>query len=204
MMNKTQGMVSLDSLYKLCKARPHGIPHGRKQKIHPFWTEVDSLVQDIELSAGFYLWGRYEPSGLWRNIYLGKAGFGKTANLRSRIREELKDERCFLWRVVLSEKRILINGRGLYPIMWREYEKHWKRSLKKAMTTHINWVSVPDLGNRDVKRVESDLIEALNPSSNVQRVQPPQRLQKDTQKIFARLRCVIHSHRKSRYRLRLM
>jgi hypothetical protein len=126
---------------------------------------------------GFYAWGFYEKSGLWRTIYVGKAGFGKTASLKARITEELKDERAFVW----CGKHTGLNRDDCKKI-WQSYypastvskvpENHIERSLRKIYTTHIVWAIVPNLSNDNVRLVEADLIETLNPSANFQRSAP--------------------------------
>ncbi len=65
----------------------------------------------------------------------------------------------------------------------------------KAGSTHIMWVATPLLNNRQVHLVESDLIEALNPESNVARRTPPASLQAKTESIFRSFRSLIYAHR---------
>jgi hypothetical protein len=145
---------------------------------------------------GFYLWGNYDSRKFWQNIYLGKAGFGKTANLRSRILEELKDERCCFWRIKYSEDDLQKLRETYYS---KNYQKEWKRSLLKANTTHIVFVASPEINEGDVEIVESDLIESMNPIANIKRPVPPAFLNSDTAKIFHQLREQIHNERKNRF-----
>jgi hypothetical protein len=157
------------------------------------------LCAEIAPAQGFYLWGWYEANGLWRNIYLGKAGFGKTAHLRARILEELKDERACIWRAFVSEKTLTKAGMLNHPTMWNKYQSHMARALKKTGTTHIAWVADPDLRNSDVRDIESDLIETLNPRANVSRPVPPVTLQEHTKEVIAEFRSLIHAHRNDRF-----
>lgn len=150
---------------------------------------------------GFYLWGRYEANGLWRNIYLGKAGFGKTAHLRARILEELKDERACIWAEFVSEKTLRVASRRNHPKMCPVYDKHMVRALRKTGTTHIAWVADPELSNSAVENIESDLIETLNPAANVSHPVPPVSLQQHTKQIIAEFRSLVHRYRSDRYRL---
>ena len=55
------------------------------------------ITAGVPEAPGFYLWGTYNRNGLWKNIYLGMAGYGDHKSLRKRIREELMDERCCMW-----------------------------------------------------------------------------------------------------------
>jgi hypothetical protein len=147
-------------------------------------NEITSSTPD---TSGVYLWGYFGKRGLWENVYLGCAGFGKTACLKSRIREELRDEKCFVWATVLGEEKILaIEDAG---------RKHRERSMRKKGTTRIIWVATPDLKNSAVHDLESDLIEALNPKANLSRPTPPHQLQRSTGVVFSQLRQRIHASR---------
>jgi len=155
-------------------------------------TEIADCIPDTQ---GFYLWGTFEQNKLWRNIYLGKAGAGRNARLRKRILEELKDERAFAFRAffspsALEDIRTEIHG--------DKYRREWKRSVRKEGTTYIVWVSTPHIENeKDVLRIEADLIESMNPSANLERHAPPQSLQSDTREIFGLFRIRIHEQRKT-------
>ena len=178
------GMFSLQPLYEFLELEHDqtGL-HGRSQEGRRYGKVAKRICQAIAATQGFYLWGRYEPNGLWRNIYLGKAGFGRTAHLRARIQEELKDERVCIWRAFVSVSTIEATGERNYPRMWHYYKKHMHRALKKAGTTHIVWVTDPQLKNSQVQNIESDLIETLSPSANMSRPVPPVTLQEHTKTI---------------------
>jgi heme-degrading monooxygenase HmoA len=148
----------------------------------------DDIIRNVPDGQGFYLWGYYQKR-LWRNVYIGKAGKGNKANLRTRILEELKDERAALWCEFQSEE-------ALKRWEHERYRKQIERALRKRGSTHVVWVSTPALSNADVMRVESDLIEALNPKANTQRPAPPTRvLLRDTVRVFKALRSSIHRDR---------
>jgi hypothetical protein len=154
------------------------------------------LTKNVEAGRGFYLWGNYDSRGFWKNIYLGKAGYGKYAGLQKRITEELRDERCFLWIDVLSEKKILDKGAALFPAKWSQYSKEWQnRHFKKAGTSHIIWVATPAIDDSHVRNVEADLIETLNPIANVSRPTPPSELQEHTKEVIGHFRSQIHGNR---------
>jgi hypothetical protein len=196
-------MVPLRPLYEFVRESANAEAlNGRSPVGRQYSTRVTSLVKDVPEAQGFYLWGRYDARGLWRNIYLGKAGFVKKG-LRSRILEELRDERCCLWRVVMTSEELKEIGGRHYPSMWHKYSAHWERSFHKAGTTHIAWVSDPALSNTDVNKIELDLIETLNPTANLSRPTPPDSLQSQTAEVIQRLRTVIHDNRKYRVSLAL-
>lgn len=150
----------------------------------------------IDEAQGFYLWGTYSEKGLWENIYLGMAGYGDHKSLRKRIREELMDERAFVWRRVytrdeLEAIRLKIHG--------GKYRAEWERGMRKAGSTHIVWVSAPGIAPGHVQDVESDLIEALNPRANRRRLPPPDFLQPEAKEIFGYFRESIHRNRQGRF-----
>jgi len=170
---------------------------GRSRIGRQYGTVCAECVGAVCAGQGFYLWGYFEENGLWRNVYLGKAGKGRTANLRSRILEELKDERWFVWRSFRSEQYLKGRSKEIYPNMWHEYEATVERAFLKRNAKYIAWVAGPNLGNEDILRVEADLIEALNPSANIRRPAPPSSLQDDSKRVFGMLRESIHKARPS-------
>ena len=169
---------------------------------HPYSKECTKVASKIEDCRGFYLWGCYDKNGLWRNIHLGKSGEGERAGIRTRVLEELKDERCSLWRVVYSECELMKIGPEVHQNKERWKKKirfEWERYLHKAGATHIAWVPTPKLSNEDILRVEADLIEAMNPIGNLKRPAPPRRLQEDTARVFRAFRQSIHEGRGDRF-----
>lgn len=166
-----------------------------------YCKRCDELTAPVEETRGFYLWGAYDKKGYWKNIYLDEAGYGNHSSLKERINKELKTERCGLWRWVRTEEDLLGIGSRIHPTMWPKYRAGWKRAMQKAGTTHIAWVPTPHLENTDVKKIEPDLIEALNPTANYQRPAPPESLQEETNRILGHFRRAVHAARQSRYRI---
>lgn len=197
------GMLSLQPLYEFLELEHDqaGL-HGRSQEGRRYGAVVTRICRTIAATQGFYLWGRYERNGLWRNVYLGKAGFGRTAHLRARIQEELKDERACIWCAFVSVRTMEAVGERNYPRKWHQYKKDMHRALKKKGTTHIVWVADPHLDNSQVQNIESDLIETLSPSANMSRPVPPVILQEHTKTIIGELRALIHAHRPEHFFIR--
>jgi hypothetical protein len=156
----------------------------------------DKITDSIDESQGFYLWGAYDTKGYWQNIYLGKAGYGDKWNLKKRIREELKDERCCIWRYAYTEDELMAIRDKIHQ---GKYSSDWKRAMRKEGTTHIAWVPAPKIASENVERVEADLIEALNPIANRRRPTPPIGLQFETAQIFKLFRLSIHAARESKF-----
>jgi len=174
--------------------------HGNSPCGRDYCKLVTRLTQSIADLQGFYIWGYYESNGLWRTIYLGKAGLGRTASLRARITEELKDERALIWRGKhsgLDDEALERLWLGHYPPSpgSKASENHVKRALSKAGSTHIIWVATREIDNGHVARIEADLTEALNPSANVQRPAPTSGLQEMTVSVIQRFKAEMHRYR---------
>jgi hypothetical protein len=200
------GIISLEELYSFIrKEGPTGKAlHGTSFEGRAYGKKAKEISSPISPKAGFYLWGKYDKKGFWKNVYIGKAGYGKTASLQARIREELKDERVFLWRNVLSKEHILELVNRYYP--HGKYNVGCNRMVDgREGTSHIIWVAVPELtNNKQVEDVENDLIETLNPKDNKKRPVPPHDLQGWTSKIVAEFRKQVHDHRKERFKVVLV
>ena len=166
---------------------------GRK-----YGKECKECVKGAAPSQGIYLWGYFESNGLWKNVYLGKAGRGKTTNLRARILEELKDDRRFAWSHVWGEADLRSRVMKIYARRRDTVGRNFELALKRRGARRIVWAAAPNLDNKSLVRVESDLIEAINPSANQQRPSPSSTWQEDTNQIFGRLRRVIHEARHAR------
>jgi hypothetical protein len=143
------------------------------------------------------VWGEFDPRKYWHSIYLGKAGLGgRKKLLRARITEELKDERFALWRSVFTEKDLnklgpLVNKGG--EVAWkRNIERDTKRAFRKAGATHIIWAPTSNLDNHNVRRLEAELIEALNPTENIQRPTPSNEVIDEATVVFSHFRRTIH------------
>jgi hypothetical protein len=132
------GIISLHLLYEFLESNLHEVGFKVKSPTGRRYSAVAARVcETVAKAQGFYLWGRYNQNGLWRNIYLGKAGFGKTAHLRARLLEELKDESACLWRAFVSVAMLEEAGeRNSSPRMWPLYRTHMSRALRKAGATH--------------------------------------------------------------------
>lgn len=198
------GCIELSKLYSYVNNDLYGLSlNGNGKDGRAFGRLAKSIVSSIDTHRGFYLWGKYESTGLWRNIYLGKAELEKekTANLRSRILEELKDERAFLWHNFLKKDFLFSLGEKYYPKMWSTYKVHWERTIQKTGTTHIIWVTTPELKNENIKMIESDLIEAINPIANFQRPSPKPDFQECTIEVISKFKENIHKNRKEAFKL---
>jgi len=175
------GIVDLNTLYIIAKKDKEGLAlDGGSFDGKKYGAEVKALCETIPTVQGFYLFGKYIKMVLWQSIYIGKAGTGKTTNLQARIREELSDERAFMWKGkhtgLKEDDDILAIIAKHYPQAndprKSRYEPETIRAVRKAGATHIIWVSRPDLKDdkeKEIEVIEADLIETLNPRENKQR-----------------------------------
>jgi len=191
------GIIEIGALYEFVQNDiTNASIKGRSVEGKIYGKEVKRITQNISDEGGFYIWGSYNHKLLWNNIYIGKAGFFKTTGLRSRIREELKDERQFLWKIKMEEDNILKLCEMHYQNMFYKYSKEWRRHFKKFNTTHIIWVAIDNqISERKILTIESDIIETMNPFGNLSRPKPFSELQDSTIEIIRRFKHHIHENR---------
>jgi hypothetical protein len=197
---KKSSVLQLECLYDFVRKNRNAGDDALRLKGSDYGREYsrlcDRLVAEIDGVAGFYLWGRYDRKRCWHSIYLGIAGYKKKGtkkgtNLKSRIREELMDERAFVWRFVYDEVKLQETCKRIHMGRYS-----WERPFRKAGATEIVWVRARrPLTTRQIQLVEADLIEALNPAANRSRPSPGNSVQHYATKVFSQLRKVIHENR---------
>src|ERR1022692_1343494 len=182
------GLVDLKPIYQVVRVNPKCYDFNERPKVPGYRKQAEQVVAQVPPVKGVYLWGRYDRHRYWSSIYFGLAGLGETKySLKSRLLEELTDEKSCFWRILRREKHI-INAR-------EDGRQARTRAVRKAGATHIIWVATPKLRKRQVREVEADLIEALNPRANVVHPIPPSYVQEDAAAIYNAFRKVIHTHR---------
>ncbi|WP_415906760.1 hypothetical protein ACMXYX_07740 [Neptuniibacter sp. QD72_48] len=191
------GHITLDSLYQHVNHDPcFQSIDGQGKTGREYAALATKLTSNIPIQQGFYIWGNYEENSLWRTIYLGKASSGKTSSLKARILEELKDERIFMW----ADSQPNLNNAELMRLALNQYprkglDKHFSRALRKKGTTHIIWVSTPDILKDEILNIEADLIETMNPFANSMRPSPSSGLLDITIEVIKRFKSEIHGLR---------
>src|SRR5713226_7812928 len=202
------GIINLKDIYLF--ARKHGSHAAEAMIINgkSVWgNEYSVLCREIRdrlpIMRGLYLSGFYNRNGFWTNIYIGKAGLKKTASLQNRIYKELTAERACIWREVLSTEQLEKTCKEIHPQLWPQYLPKWRNACEKAGSTHIAWVALPEHEEASIEPIENDLIEAMNPTGNRKRTQPPEHFRDDTKRVFGRFREVINANanRKTRFSL---
>jgi hypothetical protein len=203
------GLLNLTELYAF--VRKHHAQATQAMQINrhsPLGEEYSDIcrkkVAGIPIMRGLYLWGFYNRNGFWTNIYIGKAGLKKTASLRNRIFKELTAERACIWREVLSTEELERVGQEIHPRMWHKYIHRWNNAFEKSGSTHIAWIALPETYEANIEPIENDLIEAMNPTGNRKRTQPPEQFRDDTKRVFGRFREIINANanRKTRFPLK--
>ena len=187
------GFISLQILYDtIVSNKGKGGPSTPDFEKKPYRKAAKLLCNSIPQTQGFYLWGRFEKNGLWKNIYIGKTGSGLTSHLHARIKEELHDEACCIRIHVYSYDDIKLECSA-------RYLKHFHRALRKSGATHIVWVADPVLKNIIVHQIESDLIETMSPRGNKSRPVPPSMPQDHTLEVVKHFRQQIHLARSRKF-----
>lgn len=194
------GIITLKPLYDYIKTNDRegfGL-RPRSQQRREYNKIAKDITQGINKKNGLYLWGKYwkknkDADYLWTSIYLGRA-----ENLQERICGELTGEREFIYECVFLKEQILLLLQQHYG--WK-YIDYWERELRKIQTTHIIWVSVPE--NRQMKDIENDLIETLNPTANAHFTRPQVDIYNQTSEIITLFRQRIHENRVNGYNIYL-
>jgi hypothetical protein len=208
----SSGVVNLKELYDFVRKQKRPLDwralvvDGSEKLSNTYVKCCKAALTQTPKVRGIYLWGFYTHSGFWVNVYLGKSGLRKTANLRGRLFKELTAERSCIWREAFPNKEALLTVAEYTANrrMWPQYKKQWEGSLRKAGSTHIYWVDISHLKEDDVEPIERDLIEAMNPTGNRKRNLPPsQTLRDESIQIFQAFRNTIDlpANRKSRFEL---
>jgi hypothetical protein len=71
------GFISLSPIYDFLRSNPDpkGLERGSPVR-RGYGLAAKGICAEIAPAQDSYQCGQYEADGLWRNIYLGKAGFG--------------------------------------------------------------------------------------------------------------------------------
>jgi hypothetical protein len=205
-----EGIVSLKPLYDFARKYPHNeaaIKVDRTTTLgNEYRRKCAALIESVPREQGLYLWGFYNANGFWTNIYVGKTERGTSSNLYTRLYKELTAERACIWREVYTYKQLRQICNRIHPPQTRKANlRAWDRHVEKAGATHIFWIALPSKDSAELKAIEKDLIESMNPTGNRQRATPPEHLREDTKQAFGFLREMIHrdENRRSRFRLDL-
>lgn len=160
------------------------------------------LIQksDIPEVNGIYLFGKYDGSKIWKNIYLGESEAGKRQSLKIRIEDHLRRSKMIFWRTVMTKEQVL---KELQTFRNGKYENNHKIDIRKTGSTHIVWAALPDT-EVDIMEVERDLIEIMNPPANIQEYKPKGVAQDFTLKVVSSIRSTIHRNRDHQYQIDIM
>ena len=102
----------------------------------------------------------------------------------------------FFWMTKLLSSEIEEALKGVYEDKFKTYKNHWNRSFKKFNSTHIICISInPELTKDLIRKIESDLIETMNPTGNIKRPKPTGELQEHTIEIIKAMKSAIHKNR---------
>lgn len=198
-MQTQSNYIFIKDLYEFVRCDYYKTFRGNNDLGRKYSRLVSKITSSIPEKPGFYLWGSYNEDTSWNNIYVGKAGSKKSTNLRNRIKEELKDERQFLWLKNNDEETIDEIGLSNFPEMWeKEYRRNTQRALKKFNSTYIIWVSYESMSEsleQDISDIESNLIDELGPTANSTKPSYNSELKKHSNDVIQHFMKYIHKNR---------
>src|SRR3989344_5343782 len=82
------GHFDLFKIYSVVAGCPKFLFGREELKIYS--AVVNSIIENVPKKAGLYLWGRFNDTGWWETIYLGKAG-----NKKKKKKKKKKKRRFF-------------------------------------------------------------------------------------------------------------
>lgn len=163
------GYLDLFRLLEFAARNPR-MPAGRGGLFAKYTKLTNQITASIPKEPGWYWWGKFDESvkanNGWQTVYLGKSENRQTSSLSARIREELKDERIAIWATVFGTDRASQHQHDSYS---GRYDIAAKRSLRKANTHFIIWVSDVTASQEDVIQQEKALIRQYRPPANRQK-----------------------------------
>jgi hypothetical protein len=174
------GHFSLFGLLEFASSHPKYLGvGGRRQR--EYSKKVNDLLEGIPKgSRGWYFWGRFNDTGWWETVYLGKAGGRKFGSLRGRLSEEFRDELIAFWASVYGRE---VASRQFHKRHNGRYDP--TRSLRKMGAQFVIWIAA-DVPEDKIKRQEEALIRIYRPTHNAQRG-GPMRADKLTEEIECQL-----------------
>lgn len=172
MKNIETGHFDIFNIYKFIASHPR-FPRGRGT-LREYTSIVNNILKNVPKKAGWYIWGRFNSSGWFETMYLGKSGNGKTSSIYARLKEEICDERLAFWATVYGSE---VASREFSKITGGKYDFGIPRTLRKSGVHFIIWCSVDSATEADIKKEEDVLIHAYRPAHNAQRRSYPQHTQ---------------------------
>ena len=174
------GMLTLKPLYDVIASHPKEAGETVPLAERRFYRRAaKDLCVSLPQEQGFYLWGRFEANGLWRNIYLGKG----------RLRSYCPDpSRARLTRRVARRKRMPLGSEDPERGSPRRYPSsisHGIRPCHEGKQGLLTSSGCQILSFRTTSYVTSrrDLIETMAPRANLSRPVPPSHPQEHTHTI---------------------
>ena len=170
-MKITTGHFNIFDILKFVAEHPL-MPKRNVGEWKSYASLVSKLVHNVpDNQPGWYLWGRFNETGWWETIYLGKAGCQKTSSLQQRLKEELSDERVAFWATIYGREVATKLAHKLYS---GKYVSNIQRSLRKSNTHFIVWLAYPGISESEINKEEDALIYFYRPANNARRKKYPE------------------------------
>jgi hypothetical protein len=126
---------------------------------------IKMIVSKVPRKAGWYLWGKFNDTGWWETIYLGRATKQKTSSLQTRLYDELREECIAFWSYVFGREPISVQ-------FWNYFRDKYNqtRALRKTGSHFVIWVAVDNqIASGEIEGQESKLIKNYRPTHNAAR-----------------------------------
>jgi len=147
------------------------LPHNGSLNQKAYSETIRQVVKGVPADKpGWYLWGKFNDTGWWEAIYLGKAGKQKTSCLYNRLYDELREEAVAFWAAVYGRETA---SKLQYKLYKGKYLSGVQRSMRKSNTHFVVWIACPDISEAEVHKEERALIHIYRPANNAQREKYP-------------------------------
>jgi hypothetical protein len=168
-MKLKSGHFNLFSVLEFAANNPTPLlPKSNRQKLYQ--KIISGVVSGVPSNKpGWYLWGRFNDTGWWETIYLGKAGKQKTSSLHTRLYDELREENIAFWASIFGRestiKQWALSHKASYKNKFDPI-----RALRKIGSQFVIWVATDEeISEEAISGQEEILIKVYRPTHNARR-----------------------------------
>lgn len=164
-MKLISGHFNLFPILKFASENPMmPAPDSSIQKTYR--TIITKLIIDVPANkSGWYLWGKFNDTGWWETIYLGKAGHKKTSSLYTRLYDELREEFIAFWSYIFGREPMIRRYNVIYK---NKYDP--TKSLRKSGSQFVIWIGIDEtISEEEISKQEEILIKIFRPTHNAVR-----------------------------------
>lgn len=169
-MNLRKGYFSLAPIFDFA-ARYRDLPSPGSLVQSEYSELLKKVVESVPELPGWYDWGRFDASGRWDHLYIGKASRDKK-RLRTRMYDHLREDAAVYWAELHGAEGTLSQQHKAYP--HGNYDEKTRRILDRLNefggARFVVWVGVEGaISDEEITHQEKVLITDLIPKRNVHR-----------------------------------